>query len=42
MKPAKKFNVPKAETAAGEVNTIEEVAPVEQQPQKRKRAKLER
>ena len=32
MKPAKKVKVPKAETAAGEVNTIEEVASVEQQP----------
>jgi hypothetical protein len=41
MKPAIKFKVPKAETAAGEVNTIEGVAPVEQQPQKRKSAKLE-
>ena len=41
MKPAKKVKVPKAETAAGEVNTIEEVASVEQQPPKRKSAKLE-
>ena len=41
MKPAKKAKVTKAETVAGEVNTFEEVAPVEQQRQKRKSAKLE-
>ena len=41
MKPAKKAKVTKAETVAGEVNTFEEVAPVEQQRQQRKSAKLE-
>ena len=40
MKRAKKQTVPEAETVAGELNTIEEVAPVEQQPHRRKSAKL--
>ena len=41
MKTKKNKNVPQAATVAGEVNTIEEVAPVEQQRRRRKSAKLE-